>query len=300
MDRQSIVDICQRVNNGEILEDICRSLGTNTSYMELMIKHEKIKKSKMLDLYYTKHKEKEIKEMEIQKKKINNIDTIEDLWLKRYRGIGDIYNMTLEDDDEWADEPRDNVEINLNYELLSELESTSAEEGLSLSLYIEKLLLQMLERNKETRMHTRGKHVYIKTMVGGSLCEDDAEEIEQNMKKPDFIKFKDLTYTNKVLDIKIYVANYLINHGYSLEQIEQLSADDGSSLYDDFYCSDLLEQHYSLIHSKECTTFEKVEATLKEYEIEQLSANDGSRLYLDDELCNELVDELYSPIHLKK
>lgn len=95
-------------------------------------------------------------------------------------------------------------------------------------------------------------------MIYGSICEYHKEEVLENMSNPEFIKFKDLTYTSKFNDVKIYVANYLMNNGYTLEQVEEAGKDEHSDLYDKNYCSEDLEARYDLIHSKECITFEEV------------------------------------------
>lgn len=263
MDREEIVKICKRVNHGDKLKDICRELGVPVFHIESLIKSYKIKKSSILDIYYNEDCRKEIEELENKQKLYLNMDTIENLWLKRYKGIDiDVYEQVLNEDEEWADTPRENLTIDLNLDLVAELEHMSEKEGTDISLLIEKMLLQMLERNRETRMSTKGKITYIKTMVYGSECEDHAEEVLKNLKSDDFMKIDKISYKNKLRDIKMYMANYLINNGYSLEQIEEISDKENGDLYDDDYATEELTAHYYFIQEKICSNFEEVNQVL--------------------------------------
>lgn len=256
MDRNEIIEICKRVNNGELLSDICRSLNITTCYMDTLIKREKIKKSKLLNIYYKKETEKEIHEFEKKKREFNTIHEIEELWLKRYRGIEETYDDIIDGDDEWSDSPREDVQINLNNELLAELEDIVEKEGTDLSLYIEKIILQMLERNRKTYSHTRGRMQYIKTMIEMCGYEDHEKEIIRNMKNKDFIKYGSFSYASKFNDMDTYRINYLLNNGYTLEQAEKVSEESKNDC-------EILECHYSLIHSKRYKTFEDVEKFLE-------------------------------------
>jgi len=58
------------------------------------------------------------------------------------------------------------------------------------------------------------------------------------------------------------MANYLINNGYSLEQVEEISSKEDSSLYDDDYATEELTAHYYFIQEKICSTFEEVNQVL--------------------------------------
>lgn len=285
MDRKNICEICKRVNKGELLEDICKEIGIQPVHMERMIKSENIKEDKELKIYYSESLESEarkINKIKNEKRCINVFNDIEKLWLRRYRGISDNYNGVMGDDDSWHDSGKKDVKIRLNGDLLLELEKKSQEEGTELSYYIEKLLLQMLEKNKRTyppeKVNGRARRIYIKTMVEMCGCEDHIGEIEKNIKKKNFIKLKKFSYTDKSNDMDIYRINYLFNNGYSSKQIEEV-------LKENYLESETLEYHYNLIHSKKCKTFEESIAFIeKQDEINQISeraCKTGTEFFFD-------------------
>lgn len=105
-------------------------------------------------------------------------------------------------------------------------------------------------------MHTNGRRKYIKSMVEYAELEDHLEEIQDNMmKNKHFIKFGEFCYTDKSLDMDTYKINYLLNNGYSLEQIKQI-------LKNDKFGEDL-DCHYFYIHSKKFNTYDKVKEFLE-------------------------------------
>ena len=236
-------------------------------------------------------------------KKENHIrNTVEKLYVKRYQGLNTdekfepLYPLViqLEEDEEriFASNFRlafsTKEEVYFNCELFLELEKLAKENNVEVSIYINYLLLKMLERNRETRSHTRGKKVYINTMLTilGDYLENKEAEITENLNSPDFIKFKGLTYNNVDYDEKIYIVNYLLNKGYCIEQIRESQEKEQSylKLESETGCSVRLGLHYCLISSKKYKTYKEVEQFLNNKMEKGKIIWDLYTDYLNDEL----------------
>lgn len=243
MTRDEVRAICKRVNNGENLEDIVRKLNIRKCYMESLIKEFGFKYSKVLEGYYSEEFEEEIikKEKEINSFKV--MDNIEELWLKRYYGINiNDYDGVIEE--EWADSPRQDITIDLSYELYNELSEIADENGTSIDLIIESYLLKLLERNRETKSNKKTE-AYLK-----NICEDlfslkstqeqlenetdedcltrcfeqkeeFLKEIKNNVKRKGFL-IEPLTYKDTHRDCEIYMKSYLVDKGYTKENIAEI------------------------------------------------------------------------------
>ena len=262
MNKDIIFEICKRLNNEnnkETLEEICREKHILPCFFKRMCKDFGIIKSNILNIYYEEKFKDEIKAAEDEAKTMEVLNTIQNLWLKRYRGINEEYEQVLDEGEEIWDEPRETIEINLNCELLDEINELSIENNVEISFYIEKMLLQMLERNKETR----GKKVikkYIKTMLSGTDLEEHEEEVIENIiKNKKFMKFGKITYRDKVGDLDTYRINYLLNNGYMLNEINEIKE------ADEEYQGEALENHYYLIHSGECKSYKEALKTISEW-----------------------------------
>lgn len=192
--------------------------------------------------------------------------TAEKIFSKRYFGIIDdftpIWNSPL--NPQWSDNEEINKfrnnfcyadpvseEIMFTSYLLEELKECAKEKNVELSLYINYQLLKMLERDKRTSEHTKGKRAYIKNnLYTGSNFISHAETLEEFSKSifdKEFIKYGEIKYKEKsftkdefeqyckeheyVIPIqeeneRIYIINYLLNNGYSLEQIENIEKEE--------------------------------------------------------------------------
>lgn len=125
-------------------------------------------------------------------------------------------------------------EIFIAEKLLEELEKEAIQKDVDLSSLITIYLLKMLEgRNRTTRTKsnciTNGKRTY----VGNNLYEfsnfiqyiEGKEEFKKNVFDNEKVK-KELTYENIRVDEYIYIQNYLMDKGYSKEQIEELQKEE--------------------------------------------------------------------------
>lgn len=243
MTRDEVRAICKRVNNGENLDDIVRELNVRKCYIESLTKEFGFKYSKMLKVYYSKEFEEEILKKEKELKGIDVLDKIEDLWLKRYYGIKTSnYDGIIEE--EWADAPREEIKIDLPYELYNELSSIADEKGIRIDLIIENYLLIGLERNSETKSNKLTK-AYLKNICEGLFSlkstqeqlenETDEEhftrkfeqkeellnEIKNNVKRKGFL-IEPLTYKDVYMDCDIYMKSYLVDKGYTKENIAEI------------------------------------------------------------------------------
>lgn len=243
MTRDEVREICKRVNNGENLDDITRELNIRKCYIESLIKEFGFKYSKILKGYYSKEFEEEILEKEKEVKGIEVLDKIEDLWLKRYYGIRtNNYDGVIEE--EWADSPREEIKIDLSYELYNELSAIADEKGISIDLIIENYLLIGLERNSETKSNKLTR-TYLKNICEGLFTlkstqeqlesetnedrlkrsfeqqEEFFKEIEKNVKRKGFL-IEPLTYKDVHIDCDIYMKSYLVDKGYTKENIAEI------------------------------------------------------------------------------
>lgn len=176
--------------------------------------------------------------------------TAEALYRKRYCGITEpqemIYPHFMKDDTDYENEvQREHGNFSANFmiggvprrreiifteALLNELEEISEDSNVELSTLINCYLLQMLERNKRTIEHTKARRMYVKnTLYAPSTyvreCET-LEEFETNIFDKDFIKYNTVSYKNSSLDEEIYIKNYLLNKGYSLEQVDHIEREE--------------------------------------------------------------------------
>jgi hypothetical protein len=121
-------------------------------------------------------------------------------------------------------------EIFFTQELLNELDALSEESNVEISTIINCYLLQMLERNKRTTEHTKARKVYIKnSLYAKSTYIDKGETLEQfegNVFAKNFINYKKLSYKNIDWDEEVYIQNFLLNRGYTLDQIHQIEEEE--------------------------------------------------------------------------
>lgn len=203
-------------------------------------------------MYKIKNKKVTLKEVIIYMCNINDKkekerkirETAETLYKKRYKGITEseefLYPNFLEG---WGDNefgkfsanfmsagvPRPR-EIFFTEDLLNELEELSEENNVEISTLINCYLLQMLERNKRTTEHTKARKAYIRNSLYKSSeyiqkCET-IDEFEENVFDKEFINHKEISYKNADFDEEIYIKNFLLNNGYSLEQIQQMEKEE--------------------------------------------------------------------------
>jgi hypothetical protein len=121
-------------------------------------------------------------------------------------------------------------EIFFTQELLKELDELSEENNVEISTLINCYLLQMLERNKRTTEHTKARKVYIKNSLYEKStyiqkCETK-EEFEGKVFDKHFIKNKEFSYKNIDWDEEIYIQSFLLNRGYTLDQIHQIEKEE--------------------------------------------------------------------------
>ena len=181
----------------------------------------------MCNINDKKQKEKRIRE------------TAEALYEKRYQGIVEkesyMYpNFLKEEENEYGKFSATFIgggiarpkEVFFTEDLLEELNDIAEESNVELSTLINCYLLQMLERNKRTTEHTKARNMYVKnTLFSISEYISDCEKLEEfkaNIFDKEFIKHKEITYKNTRLDEEIYIKNFLLNKGYSLNQIEEI------------------------------------------------------------------------------
>lgn len=114
--------------------------------------------------------------------------------------------------------------------LLNELEEIAKESNVELSTLINCYLLQMLERNKRTTEHTKARKVYVKNSLYEKSTyiqkSQTAEAFEEKIFDKKFINYKELSYKNIDWDEEIYIKNFLLNNGYTLEQLHQIEKEE--------------------------------------------------------------------------
>lgn len=243
MTRDEVRAICKRVNNGEKLDDIVRELNVRDCYIKGLIKEFGFKYSEVLKQYYSEEFKEEIIKTEKEIKNFNVMNDIEDLWLKRYYGI-DVNEYEGVIEEEWADTPKEDITISLSYELCNELSEIADENETSIDLIIESYLLKLLERNRSTRSNKKTK-AYLKNICDSLFSlkstqeqlenetdeerltrsfeqqEEFLKEIENNVKRKGFL-IEPLTYKDTHIDCSIYMKSYLIDKGYTKENISEI------------------------------------------------------------------------------
>lgn len=126
-----------------------------------------------------------------------------------------------------------NKEILIAEKLLKELEEEAIKKDVGLSTLISVYLLEMLERNKPTRIFGKGKTKGKSIYISNNLYEnsnfikyvESKEKVEENIFSNRKLE-EALTYENRAFDEYIYIQNYLINKGYSEEQIQELQKEE--------------------------------------------------------------------------
>lgn len=124
-------------------------------------------------------------------------------------------------------------EILIAENLLKELEEEALRKDVDLSSLITIYLLEQLERNKPTRLFAKGKTKGKLTYILNNLYEnsnfiqyaESKEEFEENIFSNREIE-EVLTYETTIFDEYIYIEKYLMNKGYSKEQIEELQKEE--------------------------------------------------------------------------
>lgn len=117
--------------------------------------------------------------------------------------------------------------------LLKELEEEAIKKDVDLSSLITTYLLEQLERNKPTRIFATGKTRGKLTYILNNLYElsnfiqyaESKEEFEDNIFSNRKIE-KLLTYKTTIFDEYIYIEKYLMDKGYSKEQIEEIQKEE--------------------------------------------------------------------------
>lgn len=179
----------------------------------------------------------------IEGKEKNIRETSERLYRKRYLGECEIdsyvYESFINEEDSdfnkflntfiCAGMP-EKKEILFTSDLIKELQEIAKLNNTDLSTLINCYLLQMLERNKETRQFTKARKVYIENNLYEKSeyikgCENK-EQVKNNIFSDDFIKYGEISFINKHKDEEIYIINYLLNKGYSIEQIENIEKEE--------------------------------------------------------------------------
>lgn len=161
-------------------------------------------------------------------------------------------------------------EILIAEELLKELEEEAIKKDVDLSSLITTYLLEQLERNKPTRIcakgKTKGKLAYVLNSLYGTSnfiqYVESKEEFEKNIFSNRELE-ESLTYEHTMIDECRYIEDYLINKGYSNEQIEDIKKEelekfgtyevDGVSILR-MYPVEM--EHYLEIQGKEVASFD--------------------------------------------
>lgn len=179
----------------------------------------------------------------IEEKESNIRETAERLYRKRYLGECEVdsyvYKSFIKDSDNemnkfintfiYAGLP-EKKEIFFIKELIEELQEVAKSNNVELSTLINCYLLQMLERNKETKALTKGKKVYINNNLYEKSeyikrCETK-DQVRKNIFSDDFIKYEKISFSNTSKDEEIYIKNFLLNKGYSIEEIKSLEKEE--------------------------------------------------------------------------
>lgn len=124
-------------------------------------------------------------------------------------------------------------EILIAEKLLEELEKEAVKKDVDLSSLITTYLLEQLERNKPTRIFATGKTRGKLTYILNNLYElsnfiqyaESKEEFEENIFSNRKIE-ELLTYQTTIFDEYIYIEKYLMDKGYSKEQIEEIQKEE--------------------------------------------------------------------------
>lgn len=158
-------------------------------------------------------------------------DEIEEIWSKRYYGLDKDYEGMREED--WLDNPKKNFKISLSKELYKELQGIAEENGTNINYIVERDLLRSLERYRRTTTEKANK-IYIKTLVKllseyKTIKEEFTpkqkeklfKEIENNIKRKGFL-IEPITYKDLSEDCNIYEKSYLLDNGYTKENIEEI------------------------------------------------------------------------------
>ena len=262
MNREEVRQICKRVNKGEKLSDISEELNVKECYIKSLINEYGYVYSSVLKKFYNSDMKDEVLEAEKDIKKYEIMDNIEKLWLKRYQGLdAENYDGVLE---EWADYPREELKIHLNIDLYGELIEEANELELDISFLIEQGMLEMLERNRETR-DKKMKINYLKhiceNLFSASFTEEEREkltyeerlsksieqerefleEIKSNVKRKDFL-VEPFNYNNIDEDTEIYAESYLLDNGYTEDNIEEIYEEEEMYKLDD----EAIIEHYHM------------------------------------------------------
>ena len=262
MNREEVRQICKRVNKGEKLSDISEELNVKECYIKSLINEYGYVYSSVLKKFYNSDMKDEVLEAEKDIKKYEIMDNIEKLWLKRYQGLdAENYDGVLE---EWADYPREELKIHLNIDLYGELIEEANELELDISFLIEQGMLKMLERNRETR-DKKMKINYLKhiceNLFSASFTEEEREkltyeerlsksieqerefleEIKSNVKRKDFL-VEPFNYNNIDEDTEIYAESYLLDNGYTEDNIEEIYEEEEMYKLDD----EAIIEHYHM------------------------------------------------------
>lgn len=229
--KEEVGRICSRINKGEKLEDISRELNVRDCYIKKLIKDYGIKYSNILRAYYAEGFEDNARYYEEIMKRSKVFDEIEEIWLNRYYGLGKDYDGMIEED--WLDNEKKTFKISLSKELYKELQEIAKENATDIDYIVERALLKNLERERRTTTKKANK-IYIKSLaellienetIEGELTKKQEEkffkEIENNIKRKGFL-VEPLTYRDLLNDCDIYEKSYLLDNGYTKENIEEI------------------------------------------------------------------------------
>ena len=155
-------------------------------------------------------------------------------------------------------------EILIAEELLKELEKEAIKKDVDLSSLITTYLLEQLERNKPTRICAKLAYI-LNSLYGTSnfiQYVESKEMFEKNIFSNRELE-ESLTYEHTMIDECRYIEDYLINKGYSKEQIEDIKREElekfgtyevnGTSILR-MYPVDM--EHYLEIQGKEIASFD--------------------------------------------
>lgn len=123
-------------------------------------------------------------------------------------------------------------EVFMPEDILEELDEIASENNVSLSILIINMLLKQLERDRRTTEHTKARKAYIKRVLydGSDFIKygEDLEQVEKNINDLSFMKYRydELTFIENHEDERIYIYNFLINKGYTLEQIQGIETEE--------------------------------------------------------------------------
>lgn len=240
----------------------------------------------------------------IEGKEKNIREIAEKLYVKRYFGEDDylpMWNSSL--NPKWSEDKEENDFINnfgyqhpikenimFNPFVLDELKEIANEKNVNISILINCYILQMLERDRRTVKHTKGKKVYIKNNLycrSFFICQAETrDEFIKNVFDNNFIKYGQIEYDNEEIELvhemneRIYIINYLLNVGYSMEQINNIEREEKEYLKDNsifitfkvdeidksydvpIHISTRLGLHYILFNTTNLSNYERIEIFL--------------------------------------